>query len=111
MSPDTPIACSLDSADLPGRLAQISAVGRDSLLSITPEGMHFRNDPATRERVEAIIAAESECCPFLSFDLVRGPNGLILTIAAAEGAEPLAQALVDAFAAGTQEGVRRAGEG
>ena len=112
MSPDPPLACSLDAVERTRRLAQIRAVGRDSLLSASPQGrMRFRRDPATQERLEAIIAAESQCCPFLGFDLVRSSGELVLTITARDGAELLAQDLVDAFAAGTRERVRRAGHG
>ena len=103
MSPDTPLACSLDTAKRPRRLAQIRTVGRDSLLSVGPQGtLRFSNDLGSRERLEAIIAAESRCCPFLSFDLARSAGELILTITAPDGAEPLAQDLVDAFAAGAR---------
>lgn len=97
-SPRT-IACSLSAAELPGRLAEISAVGKDALLSVSSDGaLRFRADETTRRRLEAIIAAESLCCPFLSFDLGEYAGALVLTIDAADGAEPLARDLVDAFA-------------
>jgi hypothetical protein len=100
MTPETSIACSLSAADLPRRLAQMSAIGRDALLSVSHEGaMRFRNDDTTRERLEAIVAAESECCSFLSFELAERSGELVLTITAPEGAEPVARDLVAAFAA------------
>jgi hypothetical protein len=95
------IACSLSGEELPERLAELRAIGRDALLSISAEGvLLFRADERTRARLEAIIAAESSCCPFLSFDLREHAGALLLTIAAPDGAEPLAFDLVDAFAAG-----------
>jgi hypothetical protein len=100
MTTDTPIACSLSADELPARLAEVRAVGKDALLAVTPEGsLHFRADDTTRERLEAIIAAESQCCSFLRFELAEESGALVLSVAAPEGAEPLAQDLVDAFAA------------
>jgi hypothetical protein len=100
MTPETPIACSLSAAELPRRLAQMSAIGRDALLSVSRDGaMRFRNEGTIRERLEAIVAAESECCSFLSFDLAKSSGELVLTIRAPEGAEPVARDLVEAFAA------------
>jgi hypothetical protein len=99
MTTDPQIACSLDATELPERLAEIAAIGKDSLLSVSPEGvLRFRGDQATRERLQAIITAESACCSFLGFDLRDDAGALVLTITAPEGAEPLALDLVNAFA-------------
>jgi hypothetical protein len=100
MTTEPVIACSLSGADLPERLGELRAIGRDALLSISAEGvLRFRADERTRARLEAVIAAESSCCPFLSFDLRDQAGALLLTIAAPDGAEPLAFDLVNAFAA------------
>ncbi|MDQ5834495.1 MAG: hypothetical protein M3550_15805 [Actinomycetota bacterium] len=99
MNPATPIACSLSADELPRRLAEISALGKDALLSVSPDGaLRFRADHATRRRLEAIIAAESLCCPFLSFDLQEEAGALVLRLGTADGGEPLARDLVRAFA-------------
>jgi hypothetical protein len=99
MSSDTPIACSLSADELPKRLAEMRGIGMDALLSVDANGvMHFRADHETRQRLEAVIAAESSCCAFLSFNLRDEREELLLSIAAPEGAEPLARDLVDAFA-------------
>src|SRR3954451_15225215 len=101
MDTETPIACSLGSDELPERLAELAAIGTDALLSVSPDGaLRFRADPGIRARLETVIAAESRCCSFLSFDLRDQANELMLRIGAPEGAEPLAFDLVDAFAAG-----------
>ena len=103
MSSDTPIACTLSADELPKRLAEMRGIGTDALRSVDAEGaMHFRADHETRERLEAVIAAESSCCAFLSFDLRDEGDELVLSIAAPEGGEPLARDLVAAFA-GTSE--------
>ena len=100
MNMETPIACSLSSDELPKRLAEMSAIGRDALLGVTPEGaLRFRADQPARARLEAIIAAESQCCSFLRFRLAERSGELVLSVTAPEGAEPLARDLVDAFAA------------
>ena len=100
MNPDTPIACSLSADELPSRLAEMSAIGADALSSVGADGtLRFRADAPTRERLEAIIAAESRCCSFLSFDLREDAGELALTIVAPDGAQPIAADLAAAFAA------------
>jgi len=100
MSTDIPIACSLSPAELSGRLEEISAVGRDALISVGPDNaLRFRPDPGIRARLDAIVAAEARCCSFLSFDLREDAGDLVLTIAAPADAEPLATELADTFAA------------
>jgi hypothetical protein len=100
MTTDTPIACSLSADALPKRLAEMRAIGKDSFLSVSPEGtLRFRADQATRERLDAIIAAESQCCAFLRFELTEDGGELVLSVTAPEGAEPLAWDLVNSFAA------------
>ena len=99
MTPDTPIACSLSTEDLPVRLAEIRAIGADALLGVDDSGaLRFRNDEATRTRLEAFVAAESECCSFLGFDLRPEGDSLELRITAPEDAQALADDLVRAFA-------------
>ena len=100
MTRDTPIACSLSADELPKRLAEINAIGREALLGATPGGaLRFRADEPTRARLEAIIAAESQCCSFLRFELAEQSGELVLSVGAPEGAEPIAEDLVNAFAA------------
>ena len=55
--------------------------------------MRFRADETTRERLEAIIAAEATCCSFLRFELADEADTLTLTITAPAGAEPVAHDL------------------
>jgi hypothetical protein len=93
-----PVACLLTGPELEQRLAEISAAGRDAVR--VGDELHFPADAATRERLEAIIAAESRCCAFLSFDLRESGDELALRISAPAEAEPIAAELRDAFNAG-----------
>jgi len=103
MTGETPIACSLSAEELPARLAEIRAIGAAALLGVDgPGALRFRNDEATRRRLEAIVAAESECCSFLVFDLKSHGDELELRVTAPDGAEALADDLVQAFAEGAR---------
>jgi arsenite methyltransferase len=100
MTSDTPIVCSLSAEELPARLAEMASIGADALRGVDPGGaLRFRNDEATRVRLEAIVRAESECCSFLSLDLRENGDQLELRIRAPEGAEAIADDLVRAFTA------------
>ena len=103
MSPDTPIACSLNAEELPRRLAEKRAIGADALLEVDGGALRFRNDETTRARLEEIVAAESECCGFLTFDLRATGDELELRITAPEGADALADDLVGAFEEGRDD--------
>ena len=99
MSSDLPIACSLSASELPRRLAEIGAIGREALRDVEPDGrLRFTADPSIRKRLEAVIAAESDCCPFLTFELREEAGELLLAIGAADDAKPLVRELIDAFA-------------
>jgi hypothetical protein len=103
MSSDTPIACSLSAEELPARLAEIRALGADALVRADgPGALRFRNDDPTRRRLEKIVAAESECCGFLAFELKAVGDEIELRISAPKGAEALADDLAQAFAEGAR---------
>ncbi len=101
MPTELPIACTLSAAELPERLAEMRAVGQDALRSAETTDslavLRFRASAATRQRLAAIVAAESECCAFLGFDLTDEPDVLRLTIRAPKGGEPVMHELVGAF--------------
>jgi hypothetical protein len=106
MTEPKPIACSLGASDLRRRLDEIAALGRDSLTAAqTRDGshvLHFRSDEETHHRLAAIVTAESECCPFLDFDLRERDGALILTLVAPEDGRPVADELAAAFIAGSR---------
>jgi hypothetical protein len=93
-----PIACSLSGPDLQKRLEEIAAVGETARR--LGDELRFPADAVTRERLEAIIAAERHCCPFLIFDLQETGDELALSIGASSNeGEPIAAELRDAFRA------------
>jgi hypothetical protein len=101
MAEELPIACSLDVSGLEQRLAEIGALGAESLVSRERERdrhlLRFRNEPGTRDRLEAIIAAEAECCAFLELSLTQEDGLLVLTVAAPADGRRTAEGLADAF--------------
>lgn len=104
MPTELPIACSLTAAELPARLAEIGAIGRASLLGaeVSPSTavLSFRGGGDTRARLEAIVAAEADCCAFLAMSLRdTGAGAIELRIAAPPGGEPVMHELVAAFQA------------
>jgi hypothetical protein len=105
MTEALPIACSLSAGDLKGRLAEIAAIGDDALIGHeAAEGRHalrFRADGSTRERLERIVDAEAECCPFLDLDLSEADGLLTLTLLASPEAGPVVEELATAFIGGT----------
>jgi hypothetical protein len=100
---NVPIACTLTADEMPRRLTEMSAVGRSSLVGVDTDGeapvLRFRPSAETRQRLEAIVAAESHCCSFLHFELRQETDALALTITGPALAQPLVADLVDAFRA------------
>ena len=100
---DLPIACSLTAAAKRDRVAEIAGIGRASLMDVATGGqeaiLRFRAGAGTRRRLAAIVAAEAECCPFLTMDLREERGVVTLTITAPPGAEPIVDELAAAFGA------------
>lgn len=100
MESNPPIACSLDAADLSARRAELTRLGEDALLPPGRDGsLRFRNDRETRTRLEALVAAEAACCPFLDLTVREEPGALVLEISAPDGAEPVVEELTSALGA------------
>jgi hypothetical protein len=77
-SDDTPIACCLTSAELREREATLLAQFRSVVIGTEElrDGYAFRvpGDGKSIAIVVEMIAAERECCPFLTFELVAQPD-------------------------------------
>lgn len=87
-----PIACTLDGPDRAAR-------GRDwkALRERARLGEHrtekmlttiWRRDEGVQAEVERLVAAERECCGFLSFELTVGDDSVTLVTAFPEGLSP-----------------------
>jgi hypothetical protein len=102
MSRPLPIACTLSATDLRARGDELRALGGDGLLSASEDDgravLRFRPDPSIRERVEAVVAAESECCAFLHFEVAHGDDATVLTISAPNGGAEMVHELAAALA-------------
>jgi hypothetical protein len=98
---ELPIACSLNAADLAGRLAEIAALGRDALIDSHVSGsaavLRFAAGDRVRARVTAIADAEARCCAFLTLRVSDEPDLVILRIDGPEDSEPIVRELADAF--------------
>jgi hypothetical protein len=96
-----PIACSLSAAERPARHAQMAELGRDALIEAHLDGTHaelrFAARAGVRERVQSFVAAESQCCAFLTMHVDDAPDAVRLTIDAPEDAVPVLEDLVGAF--------------
>ena len=101
MPPDSPVACSLSANDLRTRLAEMTALGAAALVDARRHGtraeLRFAADAGVRGRVDAIVAAESQCCPFLAMRVTEAPGLIVLVVEAQAGAEVVLRELVDAW--------------
>jgi hypothetical protein len=75
---DNPIACSLSGAELRARLATLRAQFKSRVIATEelPDGwaFHLAGDKRSIASVAELIAAERECCRFLTFELIAEPN-------------------------------------
>lgn len=101
MTSELPIACSLSATDFSTRLREMADLGRASLVDVRHEQtraeLRFVAGAGVRDRVEGIVAAESQCCAFLAMTVSDEPDTVVLTIQAPDGAELVLAELVDAF--------------
>jgi hypothetical protein len=106
MPEELPIACSLSAAELPVRMAQIAALGRDALVDARADGarasLRFAAGAGVRDRVERFAEAERRCCAFLSFELEDGADEVRLIVVAPRDAEGVLAELVAAFGSGRE---------
>jgi hypothetical protein len=102
MSRPLPIACTLTATDLRARGEELRALGGDGLVDASEEEgravLRFRPDPSVRARVDAVVAAESECCAFLDFEVEHGDDATVLTISAPNGGAEMVHELAAALA-------------
>ena len=91
MTNHLPIACSLDSAAVPGRQAELraGALAEAGSVERLPNGYRWRLDgrPDLLGRLGAILDAERRCCRFLSIAINAEPDlgPVIVEITGPEG--------------------------
>ena len=92
---DIPVVCSLSPAELEERQNRVLAQMSQAILETreTATGYTFRFAPAkeTITQLAQVIALESECCPFITFQLTAtsGNGPLWLELIVPEDAKPL----------------------
>jgi hypothetical protein len=96
-----PIACSLTAIALRRRLDEIAALGEEALVGrASDEGVHtlrFTAREEARRRLERVVAAESDCCPFLDLTITERDGELLLAISGTDDGQPVADELAAAF--------------
>ncbi len=90
---EVPIACTLTPGQHRSRTAELSALARRALRSReqTDDGerLTFDGDDRTDRELRAAMAAEEACCAFLTMDLRRRGDGLVLEIRGPQEARPI----------------------
>ena len=90
---DTPLACSLPPAELRERRAHIDAIVRDALIDheAIDSGVRvrFTAGAATERALRELIAAEAECCPFLTIELRAENDVLVLDVTGPPDVQPV----------------------
>jgi hypothetical protein len=79
------VACSLDTADQPKRLADWAELLRLARTrDETPDGLRytFAANDELKPHVEALAAAEQSCCSFLEFEIAENGDELQLSVTA-----------------------------
>jgi hypothetical protein len=77
-----PIACTLSGASLEERGMWLRRLGEAALIDGARGGdrLDLRFRPEAADDVHELVRAESECCPFLSFEVDRGAGEVRLTV-------------------------------
>jgi hypothetical protein len=95
--PSPPIACSLTAADYRQRVADTGDVAREALRERRPidggQRLVFHETGDIRRRLDAFVAAESTCCPFLTMRLQDDGDRLVLDVTGPELAASIIEEL------------------
>jgi hypothetical protein len=97
---DIPIACTLTPSAQRNRAADLAALADRSLLAREPvpggERLTFARTGDIERAIDAAVAAERSCCPFLRFDIDRRDDGVVLDVTGpAEAREVIAALFAD----------------
>lgn len=93
------LTCALDPESLSDRLADIRRLAHRARLWSERGALTVRVAYvlAEREAVNALIAAEAQCCPFLSFRLETVGDEIVVAAVASEHAQEAAATIFDAL--------------
>lgn len=90
---DQPIACTLTTDQARDRTGLIAQLRADAMLEQLPiDGglrTRFRDEPEIEQRVRELVAAEQVCCSFMTFDMRRHDDALVLDITGSVDAQPV----------------------
>ncbi len=91
-----PVACSLGSAELAARHQDLTGLFADGLTAADHYGdtLELRFRERYEPRVQALAAAERECCPFMDIEVHRDGREIVLLL----DCPPEAAATLDPFA-------------
>jgi hypothetical protein len=94
-----PIACTLTGASLAERAEWLRRLGDAALIEGTRDGdrLALRFRPEAADDVRELVRAETECCPFLEFDVEPRAEELRLGITGPAGAEPVLDGMLAAL--------------
>jgi MerR family transcriptional regulator, copper efflux regulator len=98
---DPPIACSLNSEQVPARRAALVELVEQGLITAEQDGpvgrLSFRADERTLAQVDEFLRTEKDCCPFFDFRVTPDAGVIQVEVRVPEGAEPMVAGLVEAF--------------
>lgn len=81
-----PVACTLGAQDGSARMRRWKAladrVRPEALLSGHVLEVRYRSAPGVREELEALVAAERECCGFLAWEVAEEGDDPVLRVTA-----------------------------
>jgi MerR family transcriptional regulator, copper efflux regulator len=101
MSDSVPLACSLTAPAAAERAQRWRTLLDGGLLHARPiaggRRLAFRAGPGVLEELDELVAAERECCPFLTLTVARFDERLILDVIG----PPEAASIVDTMFAGS----------
>jgi hypothetical protein len=91
--PDLPIMCTLSPNSMVDRLTEFETLFAEHLAGVECGPLllrlTFTADADHQEaKIRELFAAEQQCCAFLTFTFDRAEAGLVVTIAAPDGAGP-----------------------
>jgi hypothetical protein len=77
------LACTLTGPELVGRIQEWASVASYARSRYVEEGRVtsvYPSDPELLDRLQRLIAAEAECCPFLHFDIQQEAEEMIVEL-------------------------------